>query len=41
MTMSKDIDAAWKTALKVVQEVRPPFVPEDADVMTVVIEYPP
>lgn len=39
--MSKDIDAAWKTALKVVQEVRPPFVPEDADVMTVVIEYPP
>ena len=39
--MSKDIDAAWKTALKVVQEVRRPFVPEDADVMTVVIEYPP
>ena len=39
--MSKDIDAAWKTALKVVQEVRPPFVPKDADVMTVVIEYPP
>jgi quercetin dioxygenase-like cupin family protein len=39
--MSKNTGATWKTALTVVQEVRPPFIPEHAEVMTVVIEYPP
>ncbi len=31
----------WQTALTVVQDVRPPFIPEGAQVMTVVIHYPP
>jgi quercetin dioxygenase-like cupin family protein len=39
--MSKHGSDAWKTALRVVQETRPPFIPEHAEVMTVVIEYPP
>ncbi len=39
--MSKPYDAQWENALTVVQEVHPPFIPEGADVMTVVIEYPP
>jgi quercetin dioxygenase-like cupin family protein len=39
--MSKTYDAQWENALTVVQEVHPPFIPEGADVMTVVIEYPP
>lgn len=32
---------AWQTALTVLQDVAPPFVPEGAHGMTVVIEYPP
>jgi quercetin dioxygenase-like cupin family protein len=32
---------AWKSALTVVQEVTPPFIPQGAHAMTVVIEYPP
>ncbi|GAB2841735.1 hypothetical protein GCM10022221_46220 [Actinocorallia aurea] len=32
---------AWKTALTVLQEARPPAVPDAPDVMTVLIEYPP
>ena len=32
---------AWQTALTVVQEARPPFIPEGAEVMTVIIEFPP
>ena len=28
--MSKKYDAAWENALTVVQEVRPPFIPEGA-----------
>ena len=32
---------AWQTALTVVQEAVPPFIPADAHVMTVVIEFPP
>jgi len=32
---------AWKTALTVLQEVMPPFIPEGAHAMTVLIEYPP
>ena len=39
--MSKKYDAQWETALTVVQEVRPPFIPEGAEAMTVVISYPP
>ncbi|MBN6058454.1 cupin domain-containing protein [Nonomuraea sp. RK-328] len=32
---------AWQTALTVLQEAEPPFIPEGAHAMTVVIEYPP
>ncbi|GAA3672912.1 cupin domain-containing protein [Nonomuraea antimicrobica] len=32
---------AWQTALTVLQEARPPFVPQGAHAMTVLIEYPP
>ena len=39
--MSKTYDAQWENALTVVQEVHRPFIPDGADVMTVVIEYPP
>ena len=39
--MSKKYDADWESALTVVQEVQPPFIPEGAHAMTVVIDYPP
>ena len=39
--MSKKYDDGWENALTVVQEARPPFIPEGAEAMTVVIEYPP
>ncbi|MDT5301078.1 MAG: hypothetical protein QOG79_4320 [Mycobacterium sp.] len=39
--MSKKYDAEWENAFTVVQEVQPPFIPENAHVMTVVINYPP
>jgi quercetin dioxygenase-like cupin family protein len=39
--MPKSHDPQWENALTVVQDVHPPFIPEGADVMTVVIEYPP
>lgn len=39
--MSKKYDAEWENAFTVVQEVQPPFIPEIAHVMTVVINYPP
>ncbi len=39
--MSKTHDPHWENALTMVQQVHPPFIPEGADVMTVVIEYPP
>jgi quercetin dioxygenase-like cupin family protein len=39
--MSKTYDPHWESALTVVQEVRPPFIPDGAEVMTAVIEYPP
>ncbi|MGW1027554.1 cupin domain-containing protein [Streptomyces sp. NPDC002577] len=32
---------AWKTALTVIQEAKPPSVPERAHVMTVLVEFPP
>lgn len=37
----KPRSTAWQTALTVVQEAEPPFIPEGAHAMTVVIEYPP
>jgi quercetin dioxygenase-like cupin family protein len=39
--MSKSYDPDWESALSVVQSARPPFIPDGAEVMTVVIEYPP
>jgi quercetin dioxygenase-like cupin family protein len=39
--MSKKYDAEWENAFTVVQEVQPPFIPENARAMTVVINYPP
>jgi quercetin dioxygenase-like cupin family protein len=39
--MSKRYDAEWENALTVVQEAQPPFIPEGAHVMTLVISYPP
>ena len=32
---------AWKSAITVVQEVEPPFVPAGAHAMTIVVEFPP
>lgn len=37
----KTYDPAWESALTVLQEVRPPFVPQDPHAMTVSISYPP
>jgi quercetin dioxygenase-like cupin family protein len=39
--MTKHYGSEWKTAVTVVQQARPPFIPDDAEAMTVVIEYPP
>jgi quercetin dioxygenase-like cupin family protein len=39
--MSKKYDADWENAVTVVQEVQPPFIPEGAHAMTVVVEFPP
>jgi len=39
--MSKSYDPQWENALTVVQDVHSPVLPDAADVMTVVIEYPP
>ena len=38
---TKESSPMWETALTVVQEAHPPFIPEGAEVMTVVIHYPP
>ena len=38
--MSKD-NNGWENALTVLQEVRPPFIPEGAEVKTVVADLPP
>jgi quercetin dioxygenase-like cupin family protein len=32
---------AWQSAVTVVQEAQPPFIPAGAHAMTVVVEYPP
>jgi quercetin dioxygenase-like cupin family protein len=39
--MSKNYDPSWEDALTVVAEVQPPFIPDGAHAMTVVIAYPP
>ena len=39
--MTKTYDPSWESALTVVQEVTPPFIPYGAHAMTVVIDYPP
>ncbi|WP_193043708.1 cupin domain-containing protein [Mycolicibacterium baixiangningiae] len=39
--MSTNFDPAWESAPTVIQEIRPPHLPQDAHVMTVVIEYAP
>jgi quercetin dioxygenase-like cupin family protein len=39
--MSKKYDPEWENGLTVVQEVRPPFIPQDANAMTIVIAVPP
>ena len=39
--MSGDALAALRDSLSVIQSVSPPFVPPNADVMTVIIDYPP
>ena len=39
--MSKNYDPSWEDALTVVAEVQPPFIPDGAHAMTVVINYPP
>jgi len=39
--MSEIYDAAWESALTVIQEVQSPPIPQGAEVMTVVIDYPP
>lgn len=37
----KPPSTTWQTALTMLQEVEPPFIPAGAHAMTVVIEYPP
>ena len=39
--MSTESDSTWENALTVVQDVQPPFIPDGAHAMTVVIDYPP
>jgi quercetin dioxygenase-like cupin family protein len=39
--MPNSYDPQWENALTVVQDVHPPLIPDGADLMTVVIEYPP
>lgn len=39
--MSERYDAGWESALTVLQEVQPPFIPPNAHAMTVTIAYPP
>ena len=39
--MSGDALAALKDSLSVIQSVSPPFLPQNADVMTVIVDYPP
>ena len=41
MSKQQEIDARLQNALTVIQSVTPPFLPADAEVMTVVVEWPP
>lgn len=41
MTEHRPRSTAWQTALTMLQDVEPPFIPDGAHGMTVVIEYPP
>lgn len=41
MTSETPRNSVWETALTVVQEATPPFIPQGAHAMTVVIAYPP
>ncbi|MCP9274755.1 cupin domain-containing protein [Mycolicibacterium arenosum] len=38
---ANNYDPAWESALVVLQEVQPPFLPQDPHAMTVSITYPP
>jgi quercetin dioxygenase-like cupin family protein len=38
--MTSETTASWQKALTVLQEVTPPFIPQGAHVMTVVVDYP-
>jgi quercetin dioxygenase-like cupin family protein len=40
-TSQQPRSTAWQTAFTTIQEARPPFFPDDAEVMTVLIEFPP
>ena len=39
--MSKNYDPSWQSAVTVVQEVQPPFIPEGAHAMTIAVDFPP
>ena len=39
--MPKVASSVWKTAITTLQEVQPPFIPEGAHAMTIVVEFPP
>lgn len=39
--MTKQYGPEWETALTVVQHAHPPHIADDAEAMTVVVEYPP
>lgn len=41
MSLDAHYDAGWENALTVLQEARPPFIPDGAAAMTVRIAYPP
>jgi quercetin dioxygenase-like cupin family protein len=41
MTGQKPRSDAWQSAVTVLQEAEPPFIPAGAHAMTIVIEYPP
>jgi quercetin dioxygenase-like cupin family protein len=39
--MSQDNGGSWKDHLSMIQSVVPPFLPADAEVMTVIVAWPP
>ncbi len=41
MSKQQELEARLQDVLTVIQSVTPPFLPADAEVMTVVIEWPP